>query len=81
MTTITRFKEGLKARLAKAADRYSSFDKYENAVCGPFVQEENYQIGDTESGFCNSYNVDVEALNAEIDAFAAEFKKQQPTGG
>lgn len=57
-SSITKFVEGLKQRLADNKDNYL---------------EHRSMLGDTEGGFYSTDEFEFEKLIAEIDKFSAEF--------
>lgn len=65
MSTIKAFVEALKAHLASCG---------KSMVC----EGDPWAHGDTEAGFHGDQVLDLDALEAEIDAFAATFIKENP---
>lgn len=61
MNALDAIKEVLKAKLGIDLD--------------PIIIEDQWGDGDTEHGFITTYDVDMEKLNAEIDAFSASFSQ------
>jgi len=70
---IKAFVAALKVRLEKRA---TELDKGCGNTIGSFL-EDNRRYGSTMTGQWGSVDVDWDALNAEIDAFAAEFEKEK----
>lgn len=49
--------------------------RFANQRDGGLWNADRYGDGDTMNGFITTYDVDKEALDAEIDAFCATFEK------